>query len=347
MKVLFIVPSFSLIGGVANHYLGLNDYWSMNFKYSVQGHRHGIHAALWLFPDYIKFLFQLLFYHPEIVVVNPSLGRYMLIRDAVYLLLSKLFGCKVVCFFHGWNIPFSKTIEKNPSLFNGVYGKADLTYVLSNEYKLQLQKIGFPGNVQLNTTKVDDKLLKGFDISERRRPVRNILYLARVARAKGIFIAIDAFMKLSLQFPEIRFTIVGNGVDLEEAKQYVNKKNINNIQFTGGLTGEKLMEQYRLGDLYILPTYFEGMATSVLEAMAFGLPVLTAPVGGVVDFFENGEMGFLIQEYDAEKYVIAMIDLIKNKSLYDKIVQINYNYAKKNFLASIVAKRMEKDFKAL
>lgn len=347
MKILFIVPSFSLIGGVSNHYLGLNDYWTIKFKYSFQGHRHGLHAAIWLLFDYLKFLFLLLSFHPTIVVINPSLGRYMVIRDAIYLVVAKLFKRKVVCFFHGWDIPFSKVIEKNPLLFNWIYGKADLTYVLSSEYKSQLEKIGFPGKVKLNTTKVDDKLLKGFDISQRRRPIKNILYLARVARTKGVFIAIDAFAKLNKRFPELKFTIVGNGVDLEEAKRYVDENNIKGIVFTGGLVGEELSKQYRLGDLYILPTYFEGMATSVLEAMAFGLPVLTAPVGGIVDFFEDGKMGFLIQEYNSEKYSIAMELLIEDQSLYEKIKQTNYNYAQKHFMASTVAEKMENDFRIL
>lgn len=55
------------------------------------------------------------------------------------------------------------------------------------------------------------------------------------------------------------------------------------------MTGKLLSEQFESGDIYILPTYFEGMATSVLEAMAFGLPIITTPTGGVKDFFKKGK----------------------------------------------------------
>lgn len=345
MKILIVVPSFKLIGGVANHFMGLNNYWKSEIIYSVQGHRNGLHAIFWLIPDYIMFVWKIITKWPDIVMINPSLSWYMTARDGLYLLIAKLFRRKVICMMHGWDIPFSKKIEKHPLLFKLVYERVSLMYVLCSDYKKQLDNIKFSKPVRLNTTKVDDSLLEGFDVNVRYRTFTNILFLARVAKEKGIYVAIDAFAILKTKYPDLIFTIVGNGKDLEASKQYVKSKNIKDVYFTGGLHGKDISEQYSKGDLYILPTYFEGMATSVLEAMAFGLPILTAPVGGVKDFFVEGDMGYLIDTYKAEDYAEKIEYIMNHKNVYNKMVQTNYQYATTHFLASSVAERIENDFK--
>lgn len=347
MKVLFVIPSFSLIGGVALHYAGLRNYWSERVYYCFQGHRNGMPAWLLLLPDYLIFLCRLVIINPDIVVLNPSFRRYMLFRDGLYMLIAKLLRRKVVCFFHGWDEKLASEVTKSPKIFNKVFGLADLTYVLCSDFKRSLMNMRFPGKIELNTTKVDDRLLDGFDLSQRQRPVKTLLWLARIDRNKGIFVAIDAFARLVVMYPDLRFRIVGNGCDESKARDYVQKNKIPNVQFTGPLRGSDLAQQFSEGDIYILPTYFEGMATSVLEAMAFGLPILTAPVGGVKDFFREGEMGFLIKEYNPNDYAVAIERLINNTSLYWQIVQCNYDYAHSHFLASSVAERMEKDFRQL
>ena len=226
-----------------------------------------------------------------------------------------------------------------------MYERVSLMYVLCSEYKQQLDNIKFCKPVKLNTTKVDDSLLKDFDVSVRDRKFTNILFLARVAKEKGIYVAIDTFAILKTKYPDLIFTIVGNGKDIESAKQYVCNKNVKDVCFTGGLHGKDISEQYKKGDLYILPTYFEGMATSVLEAMAFGLPILTAPVGGVKDFFVEGDMGYLIDTYKAEDYAEKIEYIMTHKNVYNKMIQINYQYANAHFLASNVAERIENDLK--
>ncbi|PQP33449.1 glycosyltransferase, partial [Desulfobacteraceae bacterium SEEP-SAG9] len=76
--------------------------------------------------------------------------------------------------------------------------------------------------------------------------------------------------------------------------------------------------------------------------MAFGLPVVTCPVGGIQDFFENGKMGFLVKSSNVEDLRSSLEKLIVNEALRIRISLYNYGYAKKRFLASIVARRLEK-----
>ena len=97
-------------------------------------------------------------------------------------------------------------------------------------------------------------------------------------------------------------------------------------------------------DLYLFPTFHaEGMPTSVLEAMAFGLPVITRPVGGLQDFFVDGKMGRLIDSLDPNDFASVIMDYIQSPIDVKRISLFNHEYALEHFMASIVAKKLENE----
>ena len=83
------------------------------------------------------------------------------------------------------------------------------------------------------------------------------------------------------------------------------------------------------------------MPTSVLEAMCFGMPIVTRPVGGLVDFFENDKMGQMISSYDAADFIQPIETLLSNKEYAQSVMKYNHKYGTTHFLASQVSKRLE------
>lgn len=346
MKVLVNVPSLEIPGGVASHYRGLLRYWTENVEYNVVGGRSKAPNLLVLVYDYLKFILNCIFENFDVLLVNPSLAKTAIIRDALFLLIAKAFGIKVVVFFHGWDSNIEEKISAKPTLFRKVYGEADSFIVLSNEFAEKLRKWGVESPIYLSTTKVDNKLVEDFDAEEKEYG-QTILFLARVEKNKGVFVALDAFSRVLKKFPDANFIVAGSGGALGAAKEFVRKRSIPNVKFLGNVTGEKLINTLRDSDLYILPTtHGEGMPTSVLEAMAFGLPVVTRPVGGLKDFFENGEMGFLSDRVDSEWFADAISKLLSKEALLRRIGKYNHNYAKSHFLASEVALQIEEILRA-
>ncbi len=106
-KILIVSPHPKLLGGVANHYIGLNDYWTNNIEYEYYGKRESIPAFITFFYDLIKYFLKLIFSRPNVVLINPSFRRYQLIRDGIYLLIANMLGVKVVTFIHGWDDKYS------------------------------------------------------------------------------------------------------------------------------------------------------------------------------------------------------------------------------------------------
>lgn len=343
MKILINTPSLKLLGGVANHYLGLKDYWTEDVKYNTIGKRSSRSRSglLWLPFDILKFIFRLLTFHPDVVLLNPSLGESALKRDFVFLSIARKLGFKIVILLHGFDWDYAETADKRWISAN--LNKACMILVLANAIKETLFKWGVTVPIALTTTKVNDSVLDGY-IPELARTgkVNNILFLSRIEKTKGIFIAIDSYNILKKQYHNLRLTIAGNGNDLENAEEYVKKNNIHDVIFTGRLDGKAVAEAYINADIYSFPSYYgEGMPTSVLEAMAFGLPVITRNVGGLVDFFENGKMGYISESLDASDFAEAMVPYIENAELTRKVSIYNAEYAKSHFMASQVAKNIE------
>lgn len=343
-RILIVVPSFKILGGVANHYMGLASFWKSNVKYCTYGKRPKIPAIFCLLPDLLIYIFKLIFCKIDVVIVNPSLRKYQLRRDAIYLILARIFRKKVVSFIHGWDYSIAEQISKEPYWFKRTYGKSLFIYVLCSDFKKTLDELNMSAPVILTTTKVADSLVASIN-NKRNGTIKQILFLARVEKNKGIIITLETFALLKQNNPHLKLSVCGTGTALEEAKTYTKQLSLtDDVIFHGNVSGEKLITQFKTSDIYILPTtHGEGMATSVLEAMAFGLPIISRPVGGVKDFFINGEMGYLLESLNPIDYTNAIQSLIDNPPLTSKISQTNETFAKNHFLASKVTEKFEND----
>lgn len=344
MRILLVVPSFKILGGVANHYMGLSPFWENEIIYSIYGKRRFLPAILCFIPDLITYIFKLMFCNIDVVVVNPSFRKYQLYRDGLYAFIAILLGKQLVTFIHGWDDNVFSKIKKNPNWFNRIYGNSNFIYVLCSDFKKSLLELNLKAPVVLTTTKVLDKLVANFNIEQRDGKISRLLFLARVEYSKGILITLDTFRLLRRKYPYLKLSVCGTGTALNEAMDYVKRYNIPNVTFHGNVMGECLIKQFEESDLYILPTkHGEGMATSVLEAMAFGLPVISRPVGGVKDFFINGDMGYLLESLEPVEYEKAIEKLILDSDKVKMIEKINHEYAMKHFLASNVTRKFESD----
>ncbi|MCQ2268246.1 MAG: glycosyltransferase family 4 protein [Bacteroidaceae bacterium] len=344
--ILIVAPSFKVLGGVSNHYMGLHPYWESKVTYSTYGKRPGIPAIYCLIPDLILYVLKLIFCGVDIVIVNPTFWSYQIKRDGVYAWIAKLFGKKVVTMVHGWDWKMAEYYEKNPKWVLKTFGKSDGIFVLYSAFKDSLRRMGVTSPILMTTTKVSDKLLQDTQIS-RDGKIKEILYLARVEKEKGIIETLDCFQILQEKYPYLKLNICGDGAYIKEAKSHADEKMLKNVFFHGIVEGERLKEQLRSNDIYILASYQEGMPTSVLEAMAFGLPVVTRPVGGLQDFFENGKMGQMIESLDPKDFASVIETYIQDKTLTINTGIYNQEYALNHFLASAVTKRFEHDILSL
>ncbi|NQU05357.1 MAG: glycosyltransferase family 4 protein, partial [Calditrichaeota bacterium] len=140
----------------------------------------------------------------------------------------------------------------------------------------------------------------------------------------------------------ITLTIAGDGDALESARDFAVQRGLEKISFSGYLTGDAKSDAFLNASCYILPTYSEGIPISVLEAMAYGLPVVTRPVGGMKDFLEDGKMGYIVEILDPSAFAEAVEKLIQEPETCRRMGRYNREFALKHFVASRVAERIKR-----
>jgi glycosyltransferase involved in cell wall biosynthesis len=358
MKVLILHPDFADPGGVSSYYRKLKGNYAFPVEHYITGRRPGengrLAQAVRLIQDYAKFLLKVGSGNHDIVHVNPSLDPRSFLRDGVFVILARLFNKKTVAFFHGWDDAFAEKItDDGARRFKYLYGNADAIVVLAEKFKKKLESWGCKQPIYREVIVMDDDVFNGFDIErgieDRLKSEKwRILFLSRVVREKGIYETIEAVSMLAGKYPQIELVVAGDGKELENVKSFVKEKAAPNIIFAGYVTGEDKYRLLKSSHVFFFPTYYgEGFPNTIVEAMTFGLPVVTRPVGGIADFFRNGEHGFATESKDPAVFAAILEDLLKDRQLYRRISLFNRQYAKENLLASQAALRLEKVYETV
>lgn len=348
VKILLVTPKLSIPGGVTEFNKMLLHYSCSNIKpfqlTSSGSNQIKFVKQISLFYDIIRFILILSFSSIKVVHLGPSLGRNAIKRDGIFCALAKLYNKKVFIHWHGWN-PENEYLLEGLSLkfVKRTIFKADHIKFLSSTFSNLFLEKGYLNKISHGNTFIDDSLLQGYSNTRKSNNTINILFLSTVSINKGIYIAINCFKELVSDF-NISLTIAGIGPELENIKKMVTSDITEKISFTGYITGQAKKTVYTNADIYLFPSQYEGMPTSIIEAMGFGLPVVCSKVGALPDFFINEKMGYIIDKTDYSSFKEALIKLIKNKEKRESIGIFNHQYATKHFLASKAVAIIEKDY---
>jgi len=144
-------------------------------------------------------------------------------------------------------------------------------------------------------------------------PVR-VLYLAHLIQRKGYPNLIRAFAGVFRTTPECRLVFAGSG-ETREALELCKELGIEGaVEFLGWIGEAERSEQLRKARIFVLPSYQEGLPMGVLEAMAFGLAVITTPVGGIGDVVFDQENGILVTPGDVGELESALLELVQDQA---------------------------------
>lgn len=150
-----------------------------------------------------------------------------------------------------------------------------------------------------------------------KRKINNrftILFIGHIIKAKGIFDllnAIEIIRKLDQNiYQKISWVIVGQGADMVEFKKRLNVFNINNdVEVVGQVPHDKISKYMKNADFVILPSWSEGLPTTLVEAMGCGLPIIATKVGGIPEII-NKDIGILVEPKKPEELAKGIMNAI-------------------------------------
>lgn len=143
--------------------------------------------------------------------------------------------------------------------------------------------------------------------------------VARFSQQKNHLGLIDAFNQVCKSKPNTKLVLIGDGELRKEAEERVERFGLlGKVEFTGNVLD--IPERLAMADVFVLPSHYEGLPLTILEAMAAGLPVIATAVGGVPDIVKGN--GLLVEAGNTKELADAMLSLAGNEELRDAMGEI-------------------------
>ncbi len=290
-KVLYVGPinEFGGIGSVINMYSRHFDELNM---VSTSSNDQRMNKLIHFFKAYFK-IFYICVTNSKIKILHlHSAAKGSFIRKSLIGLTGKLLNKKVVFHIHSGSF---ETYYKKAGIFQFliqlILFNMDSVICLSEQWKHFYQdKLGLD-NVTVIGNPVEIPGLLEYQNDTNKI---QLLFLGKICDHKGVFDLIE-YLRFNPFFlnNQIELLIGGNG-EVERLKQIISDPCFkNNIQYCGWVQEDLKVQLLSNCDIYILPSYFEGLPVSILEAMAFGKPIIATNVGGVPSIVRNNHNGWL------------------------------------------------------
>ena len=302
------------IGGVLAVYA--NHVRPFNYIATFRPCKYKIWCVPYFALKYVWFVGTLLFNRNiEIVHIHGSADGSFVRKYVLFLTAKKLFRRKIVYHIHaGRYIRFYQ--NSHPILKRCIrqfVEGSDLVICLSEEWRRQFVQT-FPNvNARVLGNVVEPFVSNRATITKSEEQPLNVLFLGLIGDNKGIF---DMLAMLGAHRAELtgklRLTIGGNG-EVDRLKQAIKHYQIESmVNFVGWVTGDQKRCLLQESDLYLLPSYSEGLPVSILEAMSAGLAILSTPVGGIPEIVVDGVNGYLVKPGDQETFYQRIMTFITN-----------------------------------
>ena len=266
---------------------------------------------------YIKILIDVLicmiFFRPNLIVVTPTSYGNGLYKDSLIILLIKLFSRNIMLHFHNKRIESS--LNKLEEIIYKIIFK-DLKVILLSKLLLN-DFIKYFDNTKISYLPngiPEIRCKKEYD----KTHLVNILFLSNLIKKKGVWDLLKALKILKLNKLNFDCTVIGDSGDIDKAtfKKAINREGLNSdVHYLGPKYGNNKSIFFQKADIFVLPTEFECFPLVILEAMQYGLPIVSTFEGAIPEIVEENSSGFLVKKNDSLELASKLTKLINNKKL--------------------------------
>jgi mannosylfructose-phosphate synthase len=244
---------------------------------------------------------------------------------------------------------FSHRIEEEKRIFRSVVAQIATTAIQKGLFK---EYYGFEGeNIEVIPPGVNIHTYNPQEAEGDSRlnvPQRYIFCISRIDANKGHDYLLHAFSTVKEKIKNVHL-IIGGGSPKPKQVELDVKATMREIiahygmedrvEIIGYVPDELMAPYYRQAELFVLPSKFEPFGMTALEAMACGTPVIASNLGGIKENFTSGKDGILVDPSNKEELANAMVLLLKDRALAERIGNSGYRTAIEKFSWEAIAKR--------
>jgi glycosyltransferase involved in cell wall biosynthesis len=155
-------------------------------------------------------------------------------------------------------------------------------------------------------------------------------FSGRFSQQKALHILIEAFSKINLELPSSRLLLVGDGILKDKLIQQAAQLNVSDKILMTGFQSN-VVPYYKIMDVFVMTSLWEGLSRSLVEAMYAKLPVIATNVGGTSDAVRTDETGWLIEANNVNQVVSSVRDAYLNPEKREEMGEKAYHWARESF----------------
>lgn len=300
-------------------------------------------SKLWrLVSALIREFWLLTTHHYDLCYLAITCHGIGFLKDAPFVLLCKLFGRKIV--IHQHNKGMANDADRWPYrwLLPLVYNNTKVI-LLSSRLYADIEKVVPRQNVIICPNGIPDA---DYIYEERNNGVTKILFLSNLIESKGVLVLLDALKLLKDKGLQFICDIVGGETREINAKRFfdeVNNRGLNGmVSYHGKQYGKDKEAFLRNADILAFPTFYQNecFPLVLLEAMQYGLPIVTTDEGGILDMVEDGVNGLICEKNDSVSLAERLELLINDEELRVRIGRVNMSKYKEQFKLDVFENKM-------
>lgn len=264
----------------------------------------------------------------------------------VTMLASQLSGVGYSITFHGPHIFFEPTLLA----LSAKVKHAKFIVCISQYCKSQMMLFSAPDDWhKLNIVHCGVEIREHQVIEHVVAPVERtvrLLYVGRLAAEKGVTVLLRSLIALKNAGYQFHLTLLGDGPERAALEAQVKAHALDEMVTFGGFASqEKVRSTLLESDVFVLPSFAEGVPVSLMEAMACGVPVIGTQVGGVAELIEHGVSGLLVPAADELALQQAILSYLERPALRDKVRFAARKVVERQFNLDVEVGKLEQLFR--
>lgn len=266
-------------------------------------------------------------------------------RSSLFVILFKALGKKVIMHMHGAN--FDRFYGEGRAYVRKIFRMSDEVLAVSSYYADFMRSHHLNDNVKCLHNGIAGREQDAAPVSPMGDGVANLSYFGAIDDRKGVFDVLEAIGEERDYFAgKIRFRIGGIG-NLQKFNSIIEKYGLQEIvEYLGWIDPAGKERLLASTDVFVHPSRSESFGISILEAMDFGLPIITTNVGGIPDLVTDGVNGIVVAPGDKPRIREAIIKLTNDPSLRSEL-GANSKLAAKKFYFPFIERQLKDVYQSL